>query len=76
MAGDVPPDLLGSCGSFLHRTLYVFAGSTPTEYTNEVSCASSLKSLPGFVPSQDLVLIGETPTFFQANWFVHTKLAA
>lgn len=59
MAGDVPPDLLGSCGSYLHGTLYIFAGSNPTEYTNEVSSASRgaccLKSSPGFVPSQDLV---------------------
>lgn len=59
MVGDVPPDLLGSCGSYLHGTLYIFAGSNPIEYTNEVSSASSgaccLKSLPGFIPSQDLV---------------------
>lgn len=37
MTGDMPPDLFGFCGSNVNGTLYIFAGSNPTEYSNEVS---------------------------------------
>lgn len=37
MGGDVPPELLGSCSSYLHQTLYVFGGTNASQYTNQVN---------------------------------------
>lgn len=37
MGGDVPPELLGSCTSYLHQTLYVFGGTNISQYTNQVN---------------------------------------
>ncbi|KAK5881557.1 hypothetical protein CesoFtcFv8_022340 [Champsocephalus esox] len=34
--GDKPPDLSGSCGSYLNGTLYIFAGCDPVGYTNQM----------------------------------------
>ncbi|XP_075896670.1 kelch domain-containing protein 1-like [Nelusetta ayraudi] len=36
MGGDVPPDLLGSCSSYLHHTLYIFGGTDTSEYSNQM----------------------------------------
>lgn len=37
MTGDMPPDLIGFCGSNVNGTLYIFAGCSSTEFSNEVS---------------------------------------
>uniref|UniRef100_A0A3Q4BYS6 Uncharacterized protein n=1 Tax=Mola mola TaxID=94237 RepID=A0A3Q4BYS6_MOLML len=36
ITGDKPPELLGSCGSHVNSTLYIFAGRDSTRYTNEM----------------------------------------
>lgn len=36
ITGDKPPDLLGFCSSHVNGALFIFAGATPTEYSNEV----------------------------------------
>lgn len=36
IAGNRPPDLSGSCGSYINGTFYIFAGCDDRRYTNEV----------------------------------------
>nr|XP_020472206.1 kelch domain-containing protein 1-like [Monopterus albus] len=36
IAGDIPPDLSGSCGSCVNGTLYIFAGCDPIGYNNQM----------------------------------------
>lgn len=36
IVGQRPPDLSGSCGSYISGTFYIFAGRDDRHYTNEV----------------------------------------
>ena len=45
IAGDVPPDLSGSCGSHVNGVLYIFAGCDAGGYTNQVTLCNTLNIL-------------------------------
>ncbi|XP_034050641.1 kelch domain-containing protein 1-like [Thalassophryne amazonica] len=36
ITGDIPPDLLGFCGSYVNNTLYIFGGCDPNGYSNQM----------------------------------------